>query len=86
MPMVAKELELILAIQSEDFWQDIVSPTLETVRRRLRALVKLIEIKRRPIVYTDFEDEIGASAEIEIRGVNVGTDMDRFRTTRRATS
>ena len=79
MPMVAKELELILDIQSEDFWQDIASPTLETVRRRLRALIKLIEIKRRPTVYTDFEDEIGVSAEIEIRGVNVGTDMDRFR-------
>ena len=78
-PMVAKELDLILAIQTEDFWQDIASPTLETVRRRLRALIKLIEIKRRPIVYTDFEDEIGASAEIAIRGVNVGTDMDRFR-------
>ncbi len=78
-PMVAKELELILEVQTEDFWQDIACPTLETVRRRLRALIKLIEIKRRPIVYTDFEDEIGASAEIEIRGVNVGTDMDRFR-------
>ncbi len=78
-PMVAKELELILAIQSEDFWQDIAGPILETVRRRLRALIKLIEIKRRPIVYTDFEDEIGVSAEIAIRGVNVGTDMDRFR-------
>ena len=78
-PMVAKELELILEVQTEDFWQDIASPILETVRRRLRALIKLIEIKRRPIVYTDFEDEIGASAEITIRGVAVGTDMDRFR-------
>jgi type I restriction enzyme R subunit len=78
-PMVAKELALILEVQTEDFWQDIASPTLETVRRRLRALIKLIEIKRRPIVYTDFEDEIGASAEITIRGVAVGTDMDRFR-------
>ena len=78
-PMVAKELGLILEVQTEDFWHEIASPTLETVRRRLRALIKLIEIKRRPIVYTDFEDEIGASAEIEIRGVNVGTDMDRFR-------
>jgi len=78
-PMVARELELILEVQTEDFWRDIVATTLETVRRRLRALIKLIEIKRRPIVYTDFEDEIGPTAEIAIRGVNVGTDMDRFR-------
>jgi type I restriction enzyme, R subunit len=79
MPMIAKEMELILAVQTDDFWQDITSPSLETVRRRLRELIELIEVKRRPIVYTDFEDEIGASAEVELRGVNVGTDMDRFR-------
>ena len=52
---------------------------LETVRRRLRELVKLIEVKRRTIVYSDFEDEIGPGAEILVSGVPVGTDMDRFR-------
>jgi type I restriction enzyme R subunit len=30
-------------------------------------------------VYSDFEDEIGAGADIEVSGVPVGTDMDRFR-------
>jgi type I restriction enzyme R subunit len=30
-------------------------------------------------VYSDFEDEIGAGADIEVAGVPVGTDMDRFR-------
>ena len=78
-PMVAKELALIHEIQGEDFWQDITAPMLETVRRRLRALIKLIEIKSRPIVYTDFEDEIGEAVEVEVRGVSVGTDMDKFR-------
>jgi type I restriction enzyme R subunit len=78
-PMVAKELELIIDLQSDEFWQDITVPMLETVRRRLRELVKLIELKQRPIVYTDFEDEIGPGAAIELRGVSVGTDMDRFR-------
>jgi type I restriction enzyme R subunit len=51
---------------------------LETVRKRLRALVKLIEVKSRRIVYTDFEDEIGDGTAIELRGVSVGTDMNRF--------
>jgi type I restriction enzyme R subunit len=78
-PMVAKELQLILDVQSDEFWQDITLPMLETVRRRLRDLVKLIELRRRPIVYTDFEDEIGPGVSVDIGGVSVGTDMDRFR-------
>src|ERR1019366_4305467 len=71
-PMVARELAFIQEIQGDDYWQDVTAPMLEILRRRLRALVKLIEVKRRPIVYTDFEDEIGAATEIEVRGVNVG--------------
>jgi type I restriction enzyme R subunit len=43
-------------------------------------LIKLIEIKRRSIIFSDFEDEIGTGAAIEVSGVSVGTDMDRFRT------
>ena len=46
-PMVAAEMALILEMQTDEFWQDITLPMLETVRRRLRALVKLIEYKKR---------------------------------------
>ena len=78
-PMVAREMTLILDVQTDQFWQDITAPMLEPVRRRLRGLVKLIELKRRPIVYTDFEDEIGPAQSVVITGANVGTDMDKFR-------
>jgi type I restriction enzyme R subunit len=78
-PMVAKELALIQEVQSDDFWQDVTAPMLEIVRRRLRDLIKLIEIKKRQIIRTNFEDEIGAGTEIELRGTSVGADMDRFR-------
>jgi type I restriction enzyme R subunit len=78
-PAVARELALIQEVQGDDFWQDVTAPMLETVRRRLRALIKLIELKNRGIVYTDFEDEIGPAAEIEVRGVGAGADMVRFR-------
>jgi type I restriction enzyme, R subunit len=77
--MVAAEMALILEIQTDDFWQDITLPMLETVRRRLRALVKLIEHAKRPLVYSDFEDRTGAATDVTIRGVSVGTDMDAFR-------
>src|SRR5437763_13601661 len=52
---------------------------LETVRRRLRALVKLIEYKKRILVYSDFEDSTGAAADVAVPGISVGTDMDAFR-------
>lgn len=78
-PMVAAEMELILDLQTDEYWQDITIPMLEAVRRRLRVLVKLIEVKRRAIIFSDFEDEIGASSEIVIAGGPVGTDMNRFR-------
>ena len=50
-----------------------------TGRAGLRNLIKLIEYKKRSVVYSDFEDKIGAGDEIEVSGVPVGTDMDRFR-------
>jgi len=78
-PMVAEELPLILEVQTEEYWLHATVPMLETVRRRLRDLVKLIELRKRPIVYTDFEDEISEGAAVAIQGVSVGTDMDRFR-------
>lgn len=78
-PMVATEMSLIHDIQTDEFWQDITLPMLETVRRRLRALVKLIEYKKRPLVYSDFEDHGSAATEITVRGISVGTDMDAFR-------
>src|SRR5579883_1424549 len=78
-PMVAAEMELILEVQTDEYWQDVTVPMLETVRRRLRALVKLIEYKKRPLVYSDFEDRVGAAASIAVPGIVVGTDMDAFR-------
>lgn len=78
-PMVAAELELILEIQTDEFWQDVTPLMLENVRRRLRSLIKLIELKQRPHVYTDFEDELGEALEVGAPGAAVGTDMHRFR-------
>lgn len=78
-PMVAAELDLIVEIQTEGYWQDIVAPMLEMARRRLRHLIKLIELRKRPHIYTDFEDEIGTGEEVAATGAAVGTDMHRFR-------
>lgn len=77
-PMVAKELAFIAEVQTEEYWQDITLPMLEHLRRRLRNLVKLIEPEERKIVYSDFEDEIGAGVDIELPEIGTGTDKARF--------
>jgi type I restriction enzyme, R subunit len=77
-PMVAAQMPLILEVQGNDYWQDITPEILETLRRRLRKLVQLIEPGSRTIVYTDFEDEIGAAIDIEMPSITTGTDKARF--------
>jgi type I restriction enzyme, R subunit len=72
-------------MQGDEWWQDVTVPMLETARRRLRALIKLIERRARKVVYSDFEDEIGAARQIVLSGVTaVGTDFERFRAKARA--
>lgn len=78
-PMVAKELPLIQDIQTDEFWQDITCPMMENIRHRLRDLVKLIEISKRPVIYTDFTDQVGATTAVTVAGLAVGTDIESFR-------
>ena len=78
-PMVRTELELIIEVQTEEFWQDITTLILEDVRKRLRSLVKFIEKTKRQNIYTDFTDIIGEEREIELPGFPAGHDAERFR-------
>src|SRR5208283_3493152 len=78
-PMVRAELELIIEVQTDEFWQDITVSMLEDVRRRLRSLVKFIEKTKRQNIYTDFADLIGEEREIDLPGFAAAHDVERFR-------
>jgi type I restriction enzyme R subunit len=78
-PMVRAELELIIEVQTDEFWQDITALMLEDVRKRLRSLVKFIEKTKRQNIYTDFADLIGEDREIDLPGFAAGHDAERFR-------
>lgn len=78
-PMVAERMALILEIQTDEFWTDVTPAMLDSIRKRLRALVKLVDAKKRPHVFTNFEDEIGEHEEITLNIVTVGTDLERFK-------
>ncbi len=51
---------------------------LEQARRRIRGLVRFIEKSKRAIVYTDFADELGEGTVVNLTGISVGTNYERF--------
>ena len=77
--MVREQLELIIEVQTDEFWQDITTPILEDVRKRLRSLVKFVEKTARKRIYTDFLDLMGEAREIDLPGFDSGHDVERFR-------
>src|SRR2546427_9926155 len=77
-------MELIDALQTDEWWQDVTLLMLEQVRTRLRALVPLIERRKRKLLFTDFEDEMGAESVIELPGFAAEAELVRFRDKARA--
>lgn len=65
-PTVKEQVVLLDAVASEDWWVDVTSVMLEEARLRLRGLLHLIDKRSRNVVYTDFEDEIRATEEMEV--------------------
>ncbi len=78
-PMVSKQMVLIQELQTDEWWQDVTTPMLETVRKRLRLLVKLIEKQQRKPIYTDFEDTMGSETTVELPGFTPLDTFEKFR-------
>ncbi|MBA4110817.1 MAG: restriction endonuclease subunit R [Leptothrix sp. (in: Bacteria)] len=78
-PAIKAEIVLIQAIAGDEWWQDVTLGMLENARKRLRALIKLIEKSKRKVVYTDFIDELGADAIIDLPEITNGLDMSKFK-------
>lgn len=69
-PAVAKEKETILMIQDDDFWSEVDIVSLESIKNKLRSLIKFIEKdKAYSDTYTNFEDSFG---EMMVREPSVG--------------
>ena len=78
-PMVQAQMPLILDVQTDTWWQDVTLTMLESMRRRLRDLVKLIDKRQRKPVYTDFEDDIGAGVAVDIPGFEAPDAFEKFK-------
>jgi type I restriction enzyme R subunit len=78
-PAIRERREMLEAAAGADWWQDVTLPMLELLRRQVRSLARLIEKSKRALVFTDFADQLGEIAEMELAGFPAGTDLDRFR-------
>ncbi|MEK6304279.1 MAG: DEAD/DEAH box helicase family protein [Acidobacteriota bacterium] len=78
-PMVRDQMPLIQDVQTDEWWRDVTTPLLDSVRRRLRDLVKLIEKQQRKPIYTDFEDEMGPEIRVGFPGLAAARDFEKFR-------
>jgi type I restriction enzyme R subunit len=78
-PAIKAEMALIQAVAGDEWWDDVTVSMLETVRRRLRALVKLIPKGQKSVVYSDFEDELGEATTVDLPQVTAGLNMSKFR-------
>ncbi len=78
-PAIKAEMVLIQSVAGDEWWEDVTVAMLEAARKKLRALVKLIEKSKKNVVYTDFEDELGESTVINLPGVSTGMNLAKFK-------
>jgi type I restriction enzyme R subunit len=83
-PAIKAEALLIQAVASDEWWEDVTVPMLETARKRLRALVKLLPKGQKKVVYTDFEDEVGEGVVVDLPQVAAGLNLATFKEKARA--
>lgn len=78
-PVVAAQINLIQELQTEAYWEGITVPMLESMRKRIRGLIKLIEKSTSTIVYSMLDDELGEAEEINIPGGGTGVNIAQYR-------
>ncbi|QOW20225.1 DEAD/DEAH box helicase family protein [Lysobacter ciconiae] len=78
-PAVKAQLALIQELQTEAFWQDITLAMIETVRRKLRDLVKFVDQKSSTPVYTVLTDEIGEASEVGLDSFSTGINLAQYK-------
>ena len=79
-PSIRAQMQLIQSIGTDEWWQDITVGMLESTRKKLRLLVKLIEKSAKSVIYTRFDDEIGIGSGVDLPLIPTGLDYEKFKT------
>lgn len=83
-PDVAREMELILEVQTNDWWTGATPDMIEEVRRRLRSLMSLIEPEKQVLINTNLADVMGDKREIDLVDLGGASSLTQFRRKARA--
>ena len=78
-PAIRQHLESLQELQADEWWEGVTAGLLETMRKRLRGVMHLIEKGRANIVYTDFADEKGEATEVAFGQFEGAGTYERFR-------
>lgn len=79
-PLVNAQLELILEMQTAEFWEYITVPMLEDIRVRIRNLMQFLDKENgQEIIYSDFEDEIGIQKPVQGQSYEKASDLAQYR-------
>ena len=78
-PAIKAQMVLIQSVAGEEWWENVTVTMLESARKKMRDLVKLIEKGKKNIVYTEFEDELGEGSAIDLPGVSTGMNLAKFK-------
>ena len=78
-PAIRAHGALLQDLQTDAWWEGVTASMLETVRKRLRGVMHLIEKSRARIVYTDFADEEGEAVEVAFGAFENPGTFERFR-------
>jgi type I restriction enzyme, R subunit len=77
-PTVAQKMDILKAIQKQEFWQKVSVIGLEKVREDIRDIIKFLEKESRQVVYTNFEDSFEANLK-DIDIVFNNNDLDSYK-------
>jgi type I restriction enzyme R subunit len=83
-PAIEERAALLEELAGDEWWVGVTAPMLEQARRRIRDVVRLLEKRKRTVVYTNFTDELGTVEEVELSGIAAGDDFERFKEKARA--
>ena len=79
-PLVAAQMELILELQFDSWWQAVTLPELEQVRINIRDLLKFIDLSQNTeYAYTDFKDSLVAEESAEYSIVRSDPNLQDYR-------
>lgn len=83
-PSVKAQEAILDEVGGDEWWVDVTLPMLESVRRKLRGLLRFLEKAKRNQVYTDFADELSEATLVDLPGITPGTNWERFQAKARA--